>query len=77
MAGSSQRFSRVPNGAARSARSTITATGEVLHNAEGIDKPAPTFNAIHDISTQPRGFGYVSGIIDPTTRVVLDLWRLA
>ncbi|HEU0157585.1 MAG TPA: TonB-dependent receptor [Stellaceae bacterium] len=46
------------------------ATGEVLHNAEGIENPAPSFNAIHDISTQPRGFGYVSGIIDPTTRVV-------
>jgi outer membrane receptor protein involved in Fe transport len=45
------------------------ATGEILHNAEGIENPAGTFNAIHDISTQPRGFGYVSGIIDPTTRV--------
>ncbi len=44
-------------------------TGEVLHDAEGIENPAPTFNPIHDISTQPRGFGYVSGIIDPTTRV--------
>jgi outer membrane receptor protein involved in Fe transport len=46
------------------------ATGEVLHNAEGIENPAGTFEAIHDTSTQPRGFGYVSGIIDPTTRVV-------
>ncbi len=45
------------------------ATGEILHNAEGIENPAGAFNAIHDISTQPRGFGYVSGIIDPTTRV--------
>ncbi len=45
------------------------ATGQVLHNAEGIENPAPTFNAIHDISTQPSGFGYVSGIIDPTTRI--------
>ena len=45
------------------------ATGQVLHNAEGIENPAPTFNAIHDISTQPAGFGYVSGIIDPTTRI--------
>src|SRR5271165_5226383 len=44
-------------------------TGQVLHNAEGIENPAPTFNAIHDISTQPSGFGYVSGIIDPTTRI--------
>jgi outer membrane receptor protein involved in Fe transport len=45
-------------------------TGQILHNAEGIENPAPTFNAIHDISTQPGGFGYVSGIIDPNTRVV-------
>ena len=40
-----------------------------LHNAEGIENPAPTFNAIHDISDQPRGFAYISGIIDPTTRI--------
>ncbi len=45
-------------------------TGQVLHTAEGIENPAPSFNPIHDISTQPGGFGYVSGIIDPTTRVV-------
>ncbi len=44
-------------------------TGEILHNAEGIENPAPTYNAIHDISDQPRGFAYVSGIIDPATRV--------
>jgi len=48
-------------------------TGEVLHDADGIENPAPTFNAIHDISTQPRGFAYVSGIIDPTTRVTTIL----
>jgi hypothetical protein len=30
------------------------ATGEVLHTAEGIENPAPSFNPIHDISTQPR-----------------------
>ncbi len=44
-------------------------TGEVLHDADGIENPAATFNPIHDISTQPRGFAYVSGIIDPTTRI--------
>jgi outer membrane receptor protein involved in Fe transport len=44
-------------------------TGEVLHDANGIENPAPTLNALHDISTQPRGFAYVSGIIDPTTRI--------
>ena len=47
-------------------------TGEVLHDADGIENPAPTLNAIHDISTQPRGFAYVSGIIDPTTRIIDD-----
>ncbi len=44
-------------------------TGEILHNAEGIENPAPSGTAIHDISDQPRGFAYISGIIDPTTRV--------
>ena len=44
------------------------ATGEYLQNQEGIENPAPTSNAIHDFSQQPRGFAYVSGIIDPTSR---------
>src|SRR5215472_788619 len=34
-------------------------TGEYLRNKEGIENPAPTFNAIHDWSEQPKGFGYV------------------
>jgi hypothetical protein len=45
------------------------ATGESLQNAEGIENPAPTRNAIHDNSQQPKGFAYVSGIIDPTSRL--------
>jgi hypothetical protein len=45
------------------------ATGEYLQNAEGIENPAPTRNAIHDDSQQPKGFAYVSGIIDPTSRL--------
>jgi outer membrane receptor protein involved in Fe transport len=49
------------------------ATGEYLQNAEGIENPAPTRNAIHDDSQQPRGFAYVSGIIDPTSRLVAML----
>jgi len=44
------------------------ATGEYLQNQEGIENPAPTSNAIHDFSQQPKGFAYVSGIIDPTSR---------
>jgi outer membrane receptor protein involved in Fe transport len=45
------------------------ATGEYLQNQEGIENPAPTRNAIHDSSQQPKGFAYVSGIIDPTSRL--------
>ena len=49
------------------------ATGEYLQSAEGIENPAPTFNAIHDNTKQPKGFAYVSGIIDPTSRVTAML----
>jgi outer membrane receptor protein involved in Fe transport len=48
-------------------------TGEYLQNNEGIENPAPTFNAIHDDSQQPKGFAYVSGIIDPTSRLTAIL----
>src|SRR5499427_8618886 len=48
-------------------------TGEYLRNKEGIENPADTFNAIHDWSEQPKGFGYVSGIIDPTSRLTAIL----
>jgi outer membrane receptor protein involved in Fe transport len=45
------------------------ATGEFLHNNIGIENPTGSKNAIHDLSNQPRGFAYVSGIIDPNTRL--------
>jgi outer membrane receptor protein involved in Fe transport len=45
------------------------ATGEWLHNAIGIENPTPSYIPIHDLSNQPRGFAYVSGIIDPNTRL--------
>jgi outer membrane receptor protein involved in Fe transport len=44
-------------------------TGDHLSNERGIENPAPTYNAIHDATQQIRGFSYVSGIIDPDTRV--------
>jgi hypothetical protein len=49
------------------------ATGEYLQNAEGIENPAPTRYAIHDDSEQPKGFSYVSRIIDPTSRLTAIL----
>src|SRR3984893_14311740 len=48
-------------------------TGEYLHNAIGIENPTSSFNAMHDVSDQPRGFAYVSGIIDPNTRLTAIL----
>jgi hypothetical protein len=44
-------------------------TGEFLHNGIGIENPTGSFNAIHDETDQYRGFAYISGILDPTTRL--------
>ena len=46
-------------------------TGEYLHNQRGIEDPAPNWSAIHDTTDQFHGLAYVSGIIDPDTRVSL------
>ena len=46
-------------------------TGDYLGNDRGIENPAATFNAIHDATQQFHGFSYMSGIIDPDTRVSL------
>jgi outer membrane receptor protein involved in Fe transport len=44
-------------------------TGDYLGNDRGIENPAATLNAIHDSTQQFHGFAYMSGIIDPDTRV--------
>ena len=44
-------------------------TGDYFGNDRGIENPAATFNAIHDATQQFHGFAYMSGIIDPDTRV--------
>jgi outer membrane receptor protein involved in Fe transport len=46
-------------------------TGRYLQTTEGIENPLPTLNAIHDSSQQERGFAYMSGFIDPSTRLSL------
>jgi outer membrane receptor protein involved in Fe transport len=48
-------------------------TGDLLHNDIGIENPTGSFNAIHDTADQQRGFAYISGIVDPTTRVTAIL----
>jgi outer membrane receptor protein involved in Fe transport len=46
-------------------------TGRYLQTTEGIENPLPTLNAIHDLSNQYKGFGYMSTFIDPVTRLSL------
>ncbi len=44
-----------------------------LHNDRGIENPAASFAAIHDTTNQFHGLAYLSGVIDPDTRVSLIL----
>ena len=48
-------------------------TGDYLHNDRGIENPTSSSNAIHDTTNQFHGLAYVSGIIDPNTRVSMIL----
>jgi hypothetical protein len=44
-------------------------TGRFFTSNLGIENPTPEPEAIHDLTKQERGFGYISTIIDPTTRI--------
>jgi outer membrane receptor protein involved in Fe transport len=44
-------------------------SGDFMHDSIGIENPAGSFNPIHDRTDQYKGFAFISGIIDPTTRV--------
>jgi hypothetical protein len=46
-------------------------TGEYLRSNIGIENPTSRFNASNDETNQARGFAYVSGIINDTTRLTL------
>jgi outer membrane receptor protein involved in Fe transport len=46
-------------------------TGRYYTSNLGLENPTPEPEAIHDLTRQERGFGYISTIIDPTTRVSL------
>ena len=46
-------------------------TGSYLQTTEGIENPLPTLNAIHDFSSQEKGFAYASTFLDPYTRLTL------
>jgi TonB dependent receptor len=44
-------------------------TGRLLTDSLGIENPTSAPEAIHDVTQQERGFGYLSTIVDPTLRV--------
>jgi hypothetical protein len=48
-------------------------TDDFLHNNRGIENPTSSYGAIHDTTNQFHGLAYVSGIIDPDTRISLIL----
>ena len=52
-------------------RWTISSPLDGLHNQRGIENPTSSYAAIHDTTNQFHGLAYVSGIIDPDTRVSL------
>jgi len=44
-----------------------------LHNNRGIENPTASYAAIHDTTNQFHGLAYLSGVLDPDTRVSLIL----
>jgi outer membrane cobalamin receptor len=44
-------------------------TGDFLRNDRGIENPTASYGATHDTTNQLHGLAYVSGTVDPQTRV--------
>lgn len=43
--------------------------GSYLSNDSGMEKPTPGANPLHDKTTQSKGFGYLSYLLDPTSKL--------
>jgi len=44
-------------------------SGRYYGSSVGIENPTPAYNAIHDNTSQEKGFLYLSTVIDPTSRL--------
>ena len=44
-------------------------TGRYLMNDEGIENPTPGWDAVHDHTDQEKGFGYISAMLNSSTRL--------
>ena len=69
------RYRSIPvlNMAARAGNSPTTFTGNFLHDDIGIENPTGSSHPIHDGTDQFKGFGYLSYVIDDTSRVSVIL----
>ena len=55
--------------AAPSDRPSISSPGAISAASVGIENPTPAYNAIHDNTSQEKGFLYLSTVLDPTSRL--------
>ena len=46
-------------------------SGRYYGSSVGIENPTPAYNAIHDNTSQEKGFLYLSTVLDPTSRLTL------
>ncbi|MBR0757265.1 TonB-dependent receptor [Bradyrhizobium jicamae] len=44
-------------------------SGRYFQSSVGIENPTPSYNAIHDNTSQEKGFLYLSTVLDPTSRL--------
>lgn len=44
-------------------------SGRYFQSNLGIENPTPSYNAIHDRTSQEKGFAYLSTVLDPTSRL--------
>ena len=62
---------RASNMAAPVGQTQYFLTGRFFESNIGLENPTPNWAAIHDHTTQERGFAYVSTILDPYSRFTL------
>jgi outer membrane receptor protein involved in Fe transport len=46
-------------------------SGRYFGSSVGLENPTPAYNAIHDNTSQEKGFLYLSTVLDPTSRLTL------
>ena len=69
MAAATARSRRVSNMAARPDKPSISCPAAISQNNLGIENPTPSNEAIHDRTSQEKGFLYLSTVLDPTSRL--------